>query len=185
MNNTEVLQAFKVLRNGAAVEKILEKSAPQRSLSKLTQEGAHTDARRKAYLESDTMTVQRSGEIWVAHSGGRACGAGETPTEAIAYADLHMINERAIFIGERAPYRGQEFAWVVAGINEDNEIEVVILPLYVADSQERALDIADVPNGVAHALLLHLVKMTPGEFKAFTTADQAANYLMDKVGNPF
>lgn len=185
MHNT-TLQAFRALRNSAAVSKILEKSAPQRAFSQTVQGGVHVDARRKAYSESDVIEVNQGNDMmWVARNNGRARGAGETPIQAVAYADLNMINERAISEGKRAPYRGQEFAWVVAGIDEDGEIEVVILPLHVADSQERALDIADVPNGCAHVFMLHLVKASPGDFKAFTTVEQAANYLMEKMGNPF
>lgn len=221
--NSKIVQALRALSDSSAIEKILEKSAPQRPLAPVDKALTHTDARRKAYHHDDFLRLshervevghftdepdrvvifnegwgdedEREGfvvdsihEGWCAYERASDLyirGIGHTPLQAIAHADLNMINERALDEGRRAPYRGQEFVWVVADLDERDEIEVAIIPIHMADSQERARDIAELPNGATHPVLLHVVETEYGELKAFTTIDRAASYLMDKVGSPF
>lgn len=108
-------------------------------------------------------------------------GLGETPEEAVYDADINMIHANYVEQGERSPYLGLDACHAVFAVNEDGELEVAVIPFSVANTKEEALDIADLPNGVAIATVLYMVEPVAGYIQGFHSAQAAANCLMDLV----
>lgn len=108
-------------------------------------------------------------------------GLGETPEEAVYDADINMIHASYVEQGERSPYLGLDACHAVFAVNEDGELEVAVIPFSVARAKEEALDIADLPNGVAIATVLYMVEPVAGYVQGFHSAQAAANCLMDLV----
>ena len=108
-------------------------------------------------------------------------GVGATPQDAVHQADLHLINQHYVENGRPAPYLGLSQCWLIASLNEDGDLETAVVPLSVTEERAEALDMADLPKAVIACAPLHLVEVISGYYRAFSSSQGAANYLMDLV----
>ena len=116
-----------------------------------------------------------TGDLYVTY------GVGSSPSEAVHQADLHLINQHYVENGRPAPYLGLSQCWLVAALNEDGDLETAIIPHSVTDERAEALDMADLPQAVIASAALHLIEPFDGHYRAFSSSQGAANYLMDLV----
>lgn len=119
---------------------------------------------------------------WLAYGQGSELtifGVGRSPREAIADADLNLINEHFEMQGQRAPYIGCTTTWVISDLDENGELETVVLPTTVADTKESALELAEMQDAPVALTFAFVVELIEGHYTAFCSPAAAANFLMD------
>jgi hypothetical protein len=130
---------------------------------------------------------ERTFEGWLAYSRGSDLfiqGVGRTPREAIADADLNLINEHFINNGERAPFIGLDTCWVICGLDEQGELEVALLPQSLVSSKDSALDMAGIPNAEAVLAFVYVAEIFCGCYSGYASNIKAAESLINFVARP-
>lgn len=133
---------------------------------------------------SNDYSVQKVKECfgaWSLADSNVVHGTGDTVNDAIHNADLNMINDYYATQNKSKPYLGVDLCHVIFALNEEGELEVAVIPLFITDDRSEALEIADLPEAVAVTTCLHIVETYNGHYMGYAYAECAASALMDKI----